>query len=82
MTATEDKAMPKLLKEFPVGDKNQSKWDEWLDGKPREFVKGTDFDSSTYVFANCARNAAFTRRIMFRVKVRGDSVFVQAPVDS
>lgn len=52
--------MPKVLKkfEFKVRGESDYNWEEFLDGKIREFVPGEDFDCKTLSFQAMARGQA------------------------
>lgn len=75
--------MPRILKEFPAEARVQrgEQWDEWLDGKVREFEAGPDFqDGRAETLRNRAINAAKTRGLKVRVAVldKGKRVVIQS----
>lgn len=54
--------MPKILEEMPAVTRSSRErkypWNEWLDGKAREFEQGTDFDCTIRTFVGMAYAAA------------------------
>lgn len=53
-------------------------WDEWLDGRPRRFRRGVDFEPEPRVFRQAAFHAARRRAVKLTTRIVGDSVYLQA----
>jgi hypothetical protein len=62
--------MAQILDSFPGGDRADSRvkypWNTWLDGKPRDLVRGVDFNCSTVSFYRLVHHTARKRGIMVR----------------
>lgn len=63
--------MPKVLKKFEFKDRTESdyNWDEFLDGKIREFTPGEDFECKTLSFQAMARGQAARRLKGIKISV-------------
>lgn len=73
--------MPVILPAFPsaarTGRPSASYWAEWLDGQPRLFEAGVDFEESVDAFVKRARQAAFRRDLSLQVhRPQGEPLLV------
>lgn len=68
--------MPEILNEMPSkrGKDTIYEWDAWLDGTPRAFRKGVDFDCEAPSFASQARAAASERGVKAKIRNPEDGV--------
>lgn len=78
--------MAKVLTEMPRATRTGARkyeWDDILDGTPREYEAGEDFDATLDSFISMARQAATDRGLRVKaVKVSEDSVaIVSLPVE-
>lgn len=53
-------------------------WDEWLDGQIRKLDRITDFDGPAMSVERVIRTSANRRGIRVRIRVEGDSIYLQA----
>jgi hypothetical protein len=53
-------------------------WDEWLDGQIRKLDRVTDFDGPAMSVERVIRTSANRRGIRVRIRVEGDSIYLQA----
>lgn len=56
-------------------------WEEWLDGQIRKLDKGDDFDGPAMSVERVIRTSANRRGIRVRIRVEGDSIYLQAHTD-
>jgi len=57
-------------------------WEEWLDGQIRKLDKGEDFDGPAMSVERVIRTSANRRGIRVRIRVEGDSIYLQAHTDN
>jgi hypothetical protein len=53
-------------------------WEEWLDGQIRKLDRITDFDGPAMSVERVIRTSANRRGIRVRIRVEGDSIYLQA----
>lgn len=69
--------MVKILDSFPKKvNGGVYPWDEWLDGKPREFKRNEDFKIKSLSFAQAAYSAAKRRGCKLNLRVLDDNTVV------
>ena len=56
----------------------QYPWEEWLNGKFWEVVRGEDFKVKPYSFVNALKQASAKRGLTVQYEVSGDTVIFQA----
>ena len=68
--------MPVKLDQFPAAVNTRHPWDEYLDGEPRAFKRGEDFDSKVATFVQMARAQAEKRggKVRSRMVAEGQVV--------
>jgi hypothetical protein len=57
-------------------------WDEWLDGQIRKLDRGPDFDGPAMSVERVIRTSANRRGIRVRIRVEGESIYLQAHLDN
>lgn len=65
--------MPRVIDETDF-DQQSYPWDEWTDGKAREFSHGIDFGCTPESFQAMAYRIAHARQLKVRTQRRGDKV--------
>jgi hypothetical protein len=53
-------------------------WEEWLDGQIRKLDRGEDFDGPSMSVERVIRTSANRRGIRVRIRVEGESIYLQA----
>jgi hypothetical protein len=53
-------------------------WEEWLDGQIRKLTRGDDFDGPSMSVERVIRTSANRRGIRVRIRVEGESIYLQA----
>lgn len=56
-------------------------WDEWLDGQIRKLSRGEDFDGPAMSVERVIRTSANRRGIRVRIRVEGESIYLQAHLE-
>jgi len=57
-------------------------WEEWLDGQIRKLDRGPDFDGPAMSVERVIRTSANRRGIRVRIRVEGDSIYLQAHLEN
>ena len=77
--------MPQLVEQLParkaggsVDGSEKYPWREWLDGQPRLFKQGEDYQTTTKSFVSIASSAARRHGLKVQTRVAPNGVFMQA----